>query len=62
MAESLPPESSPTASHLRQYFKQGLIAFVSFLVSASLLHQIIPSEIAPPNVPIIGPKYAHYQA
>ena len=62
MAVPLTPESSPKTSHLRQYCKQGLIALVSFLVTASLLHQIIPSGIAPPNVPIIGPKYAYYQA
>lgn len=46
----------------RKIRQHVIIALVSFMVAASLLHQIIPSAIAPLNASVIGPKYAYYQA
>ncbi|MEO1591860.1 MAG: hypothetical protein AAFU71_11280 [Cyanobacteria bacterium J06632_22] len=48
--------------YFRKYLKQSAIALVTFLVTASLLNQIIPSPAIPPNVVFVSPKYAHYQA
>ena len=48
--------------YFRQYLKQGAIALLAFLLTASLLNQIIPSPAIPPNIVFISPKYAHYQA
>jgi hypothetical protein len=49
-------------SRFRQYFKQAIIALVSFVVAAGLLNQIIPSPLIPPNLVFISPKYQYYQA
>jgi hypothetical protein len=48
-------------SRFRQYFKQAIITLVSFVVAASLLNQIIPSPLIPPNLVFISPKYQYYQ-
>ena len=54
--------SRASVTYIRKYLKQGAIALLAFLVTASLLNQIIPSPAIPPNVIFISPKYAHYQS
>ncbi|MEO0540982.1 MAG: hypothetical protein AAFZ80_08975 [Cyanobacteria bacterium P01_A01_bin.105] len=46
----------------RKYLKQGAIALITFLLTASLLNQIIPSPAIPPNIVFVSPKYEHYLA
>ncbi|MEO0648187.1 MAG: hypothetical protein AAFZ17_18900 [Cyanobacteria bacterium J06650_10] len=47
---------------IRQYVTLGLITVLSFGMGTSLLSHIIPSSAIPQNLPIIGTKYAYYQA
>jgi hypothetical protein len=47
---------------ITHYLKQSLITLLAFVVAATLLNQIIPSPIIPPNLDFISPKYAYYQA
>ncbi|MEL6159074.1 MAG: hypothetical protein AAFQ40_02460 [Cyanobacteria bacterium J06623_5] len=47
-------------SILLKYAQQSLLTIVAFILTASLLGQIIPSPSIPANVVFVGPKYQYY--